>query len=232
MASPQQPDPQFDSTREALYFAFNVQFTITTLPATAVNRAMSEVGVGNKALSNALAKIDAIEPMPGKARRTKHQAPGATLHGLDRVAQAAFILRQVEKLDRHHRNVLAARLTRSRTDCLCRRPCCQGWLVTSQWGRAVEALCELLQDTENAVKVTGKKGFSSQPDLRRAVVSRFFDTSMGANPTQLQQKLEISPGTVASHTLRVTAQLGEWETKAWLEIQDLFDQAGITGWIS
>lgn len=227
-------NPIFDSTRKALLFAFNA--TDTSIPAPVMNRVMSQISpkkVTKKALkerARAL-KLAGLEPETvfEQLRSRPQQQPGDLLRGLDKAAQAGFILKQVAKLDPPHLNALRARLTRSREPCSCRTGCCQGWRLTWGWESAVHELNVIVKESGDVIKRKGKKGLSSAPKLRQLLIERYFTTGDGQSTAQIARHADVSPITAGTHADWIEAYLERIENEAWYQIDAIFDQTGITG---
>jgi len=216
-------DPLFDNVEKALSFAFNLE--LGNLPAITMNKMMAE-GPPEK-----LKGQGPIET-PSRPSPSLGAQPGDRLSGLDRAAQAGFILQLVARLDRAHQNTLAARLTRHRDSCSCRNACCRGWRPNKGWSTAIYGLCELLQDTEDAKKATGKRGFSTDPKLRKLLVERFFYSGLSPfSTTRLAETTGVSHVTVVKHNEWSVAILEAVENEAWQQIGAIFDAEGVTGWL-
>lgn len=226
--------PLFDNTRKALVFALNANEV--EMPKPGMTASMAE-GIkpklprGKKAREAFFAKAAERreaerDALVRAAFRRRDEVRG--MKGVNRAAQAGFILQEFAKLDDRHQTVLTGLLVRSHRPCACRRPCCSGWAVDLRWAKAVEDTCLLLKEAGDVLRVPGKRGLSTQPALRRAVVLAFYK---GTEPTlvELAALAECSQITAAKHRAWIAEYLKATETEAWQEIASLFDRVGITG---
>jgi hypothetical protein len=168
----QEDHPLFDSAIKALVFAFNAAEAYYIASPT-MNTMMAAVPNKPTRRSKALMKQLASDQPdgPSKARPSPPPAqPGELLRGLNKAAQAGFILKQICRLEPVHYRVLEARFTRPAAPCACRSSCCQGWKPTLRWSGAIVALCELLKESGDITKTPGKRGLSTEPRLRRMLV--------------------------------------------------------------
>ncbi|MNL32553.1 hypothetical protein D3C87_1544130 [compost metagenome] len=147
----------------------------------------------------------------------------------DGAAQAGLILAVVDRLDESHRAVLAARLTVSHSPCSCRNPCCSGRAVNLRWWVVVGQLCNILASRADLLKVPGKRGMSTLPRLRRAVVEAYFDPVAEDSIVRLAERAGVSAVTAAKHRTVILEWLGVTEDEAWQQAALLLDQAGVTG---
>lgn len=222
----QDDSPPFDSTRKALVFAFNA--LDTTIPSPAMNRAMAEINIAIKKCERAAGRTG---DYLGDKKMSALRQPGDVLRGLEKAHQAGFILQQVGRLDPRHQNVLAARLTAPTLPCLCGARCCRGFYVHHKWANAIHSLCEVLKESGDVLRQPGRRGLSTEPRLRRLIVERFFVPEHQGSISLLARKGEVSPLTAAKHESWISDYLTQTEGEAWVEIDDIFDQVGITGLI-
>lgn len=230
--------PPFDDSRKALEFALNAHEV--QMPRPAMNKAMAAgiKKVQSKAAAKRAKKAAEAAGTPIKAelsRRHDHAAEArrearAQWLGLKPAAQAGLILLEFNKLEREHRIVLSGLLMRSHVPCSCRAPCCSGMASQMRWVHAVNETCQLLKESIDLVRVPGKKGLSSQPWLRRRVVEDFY-TKQETPTSNLARISEVSIMTAAKHRAWILEGLERIETEAWLQIDAMFDAAGITGTI-
>lgn len=214
------PDrPLFDSSRAALVFALNA--TGPGMPRPFMNKAMSE----SRGSSNAVRDGDFSETKP---KPTQKLTGMSGLGGMDKVAQAGLILRQLARLPFEQQSVLMGLLTQSRTPCACRSPCCQGWRAKPSWSVAVFNTCYFLRDEAAQARTPGKKGVSTHPGLRQSLVEQFF-TCVPKSLIDMAMEFDLTSMTVAKHRAIIMGRLNEIEREAWAGIHPLLDAAGITG---
>ena len=211
--------PSFDSVIKALRFAFNSG--LGRIPQPSAMRTLAEQLEHERQTKGR---------GPEETRRRWDDGSVKHLQGLDRTAQAAFILAVVGRLDQNHQNLLAARFTNPRTDCECGSPCCRGWRMTKSWDSAVGAICLTLQTEGEVTKVPGKRGLSTEPRLRRALVEQFVHPT-GVSVRQLSLSFDLSQITVAKHSGWIGTFLDQEYQEAMTEVSLLFDQAGVTGFL-
>jgi hypothetical protein len=224
--------PLFDDTRKALVFALNAadvkmpKPSMTTAMAEGIKKKLPRTAKARakffaKAAEQREAERDALVRAAFKRKPTK-------LTGEERAAQAGFILLEFQKLDAAHQVVLTGLLTRSHSPCDCRRPCCSGWARNLRWDKAVADACFMLKETGDVLRQPGKRGLSTQPHLRKAVVEEFF-TKRPITLVHLASVAHCSQMTAAKHKAWIVEYLEQTETEAWQQIAALFDAAGITG---
>lgn len=227
-------EPLFDDTRKALVFALNANDV--RMPQPGMTASMAE-GVAKKIPRGAKARAAFF----AKAAEQREQERSALiraafrprprvgrLNAVDKSAQAGFILQEFAKLDSRHQTVLTGLLVRSHRPCACRRPCCSGWAIDLRWAKAVEDTCLLLKEAGDVLRVPGKRGLSTQPSLRRAIVTSFYKKTE-VTLVELAGIAECSQITAAKHRGWIVEYLEQTETEAWQEIASLFDRVGITG---
>lgn len=224
--------PLFDDTRKALVFALNA--VDVQMPRPGMTTSMAE-GMKKKLPRGAKARAKFFE----KAREERDAERAALvraafrrqtvkLSALEKAAQAGFILQEFAKLSTEHQVILVGLLTRSHSPCACRRPCCSGFARNLRWDKAVLDTCLMLKDSSDVTRTPGKRGLSTQPHLRKAVVEEFF-TKQARSIVDLASLAHCSQMTAAKHKAWITAYLENTETAAWGAAAELFDQAGITG---
>jgi hypothetical protein len=219
---------RFDDSRAALVFALNAHQV--AVPTAYMNKAMAEVKWKPKRKNKSLKALHEEEERRISTRKRHDLARISTppLRGLEPHHQAGIILFHFKRLDKEHQVILTGLLTTPHVPCSCRRPCCRGWSATEQWSKAVREMCDILQFKGDILKAPGKKGLSSQPGLRRAVVEGFF-TKRECRLTDLAALAKVSGITAARHKEWIVTYLEQCEQEAWLSLDPIFDQAGITG---
>lgn len=221
MSEPLTEPPLWDSTRAALRFALNNSLS---LPRPPVNKLMS----GGQVRRIELADGTRIVVAASRPRPRDQQ-----LKGLDGAATAGLVLAQLSRLAEPEQLALIARMTAARLPCACRAPCCSGSRENPRYSRAVHRLCEMLRDAAALSKIPGKKGMSTVPALRKALVDGFFSDS-GERELSLAKyaKLcEVAEDTVAAHKRMVHGWLRRQEDAAWETFALMLDQQGTVGLI-
>jgi hypothetical protein len=231
--------PIFDSTRGALVFALNISGDVK-MPAPFMSKAMAE-GIRKKRKPKKKsygAEIDKLlqaeDPLEEERRQYAELVRAAfrpgqlKLTAMERSAQAGFILQEFAKLKPIHQVVLTGILTRSHTPCACRRPCCSGWSENSKWSAAVTATCLMLKDSGEDQREPGKRGFSTVPVLRKAVVEQIF-SGKALTMTDLAALAEVSLVTAAKHRAWIVELMDQVIDEAWQEADAHFDAVGIVG---
>jgi len=224
--------PLFDNTRKALAFALNAADVRMPKPSMSVSMTegiAKKMPKGKKARAAWFAKIaEQRDVERDQLVRQAFRRRAEPLTGEDRAAQAGFILQEFQKLDEAHKIVLTGLLTRSHSPCACRRPCCSGWARNLAWDKAVLDACLLLKETGDVLRQPGKRGLSTQPHLRKAVVEEFF-TKRPITLVELAGLAHCSTMTAAKHKAWIVEYLQQVEVEAWEQVSALFDRVGITG---
>lgn len=233
--------PPFDDSRRALAFALNAHERDVRSPA--ANRVMAQgakkaPGKAARRRQERLRKLAEGEVPPDVLEGCRRSSGPADDRrearerwlGMPRAAQAGLILREFGKLDPEQRAVLEGRLTRSHVPCSCGRPCCSGRAEVPRWSAAVERTCAMLRESMDVVRQPGKRGLSSHPELRRAVVRAHY---MGMQPglAEFAEMAGVSEYIAAKHRSWILEALARVEEEAWLQVDAMFDAAGITGTI-
>lgn len=236
----------FDDCRAALAFALNADQV--TAPTAYMNKAMAAVRVEMKKprkkrkserdiLGEVFPGMETPEQLLDMERERIKQKRGGSLvrvqalrfrDGLDKHHLAGLILHHFGRLDYQHQLVLTGLVCNAYVPCSCRNLCCRGSRPTERWLRALSEMCTVLQLKADVLKVPGKKGLSSQPELRRRVVEEFF-TKQGLTLTDMVRGIRISYTTAAQHRGWITEYLMALEAAAWASLAPIFDEAGITG---
>lgn len=218
-----EPRALFSSARDALTFALN--FEDDRIPGPVMNRVMVQV---DKARAEAQARSYA-----GSTRRAGNAAPRHVPLGTDaqdRATTAGWILQSFNHLDPVQRLVLTLTVMRPRVVCVCGAPCCRGWTVKTKWVEAVRLLCEYLKHQAELTKEPGKRGLSTDPRLRQALVEDYAKPApKRGSLTRLAEITDVTSVTVAKHRTLIHEHLEELERGAWLDLQAIFDAKGITG---
>ena len=218
----QEPRALFASAYGALHFALN--FEDLTIPASLMNKEMAMPQPVDRAKSEAMARSYGSGGRPSKPK-AQSVALGNTA---DRAVMAGWVLQRFQHLDTVSRLVLTLTVMKPRTPCACGAPCCRGWLLRRPWVESVRLLTEHIQYT--AELDPDKKGYSTEPRLRQALVEDF------ARPVERRKSLadlaelaEVTAKTVAAHRHKIHGYLGEVQDRAWEDLAAVFDAHGITG---
>lgn len=227
------PEPQFDDTRKALVFALN-EGTVA-MPRPVMNKAMTDAARRKQVKkkkkkprgANAEAERALEERLANIMRRSTPVGP-RPLQGLDRPHQAGFVLQQFALLEERYQIILRGRCLRSYDPCSCRSACCSGRRQNPKWSDAVFRTCLLLQGAGDVLRQPGKRGLSTQPQMRSAIVRDYY---LDAESTlvELAGIGDVSLVTAAKHREWIYEFLRQTENEAWQQLDNLFDQAGITG---
>ena len=210
----------FDSVARALEFAFNADGAYIAPPV--MNRVMAAIPAKKKRGQKEIGWTRKPSAPPLQ--------PGEAVRGLDKAAQAGFILQLVGRLGAEQKNALEARFTRPHLPCSCGSPCCQGWRTHHAWKRAIDALCESLKDDANIMGRRGKLGMSTEPRLRLAIVANYFKNIPEAT-TRIADQVGVNSVTAARHSELIRSYLYRVESEALLDIALIFDQVGIVGYL-
>lgn len=251
MAKKQDPEQQkelapFDDCRAALAFALNADQV--TAPTAYMNKAMAAVRVEMKKprkkrkserelLGEIFPGMETPEQLLEMERdRLKNKRGGSLVRvqalrfrdGLDKHHLAGLILHHFGRLDTPHQVVLTGLVCNSYVPCSCRSLCCSKRRPTERWLKALSDMCTIIQLKAELPKIPGKRGLSSQPELRRRVVEEFF-VKQGLTLTDLARGIRISYTTAAQHRDWIVEYLEALEAAAWAALAPIFDSAGITG---
>lgn len=230
------PTAPFDNSRKALQFALNANQV--KYPPAYLSYVMSEVPYTSKQTrSKALQKLrDEEAKAEEECRAGRRLGPGQwPASMLDRVHLAGYILRHFGVLDTVHQVVLTLRCTTPALQCTCGSPCCSGWRPVPRWVTAVNDACELLKREAIAIANDGaipgapmKVGLSTQPELRQQIV-KDWGRRHWMSHMDLARQFHLSALTVSRHRAWIEEWLDTQENNAWIEVDALFDQTGITG---
>ncbi len=220
--------PLFDSVKAALEFALNA--ADVSMPRPFMNKAMAEAPVKKPRKRKPKPGSGVFEvPEPEERKRTAARQREA-LGGMDKSHLAGFIVSKLETLDAPQVAVLKGLVTRASDPCACRAPCCSGYRVNTRWAKAVADCCQVLKESGDVLKKPGRRGLSTQPNLRALIVSRWL-TGADYSTTALAKECDVSVVTARQHIEWITTYLEQVENEAWQQIALVFDQAGITGFM-
>lgn len=218
----------FASVRDALVFALN--FEDSSIPGPLMNREMAAVAEladtrGGNAPKLATVAMDQTDARPSPRRRN------VPLGGVqDRAVVAGWVLLRLSQLELLQQTVLRAMLVRPKRPCECRSACCRGWTIRADWVAAVQQLADYFKSRADETREPGKRGFSSDPRLRVALIEDYCrGEGRRASISDLCRQTDASSVTVAKHRELIHGHLKEIEDRAWEEVAVLLDAVGITG---
>lgn len=213
-------EPLFDSPRKALAFALNHHLA---LPRPMMNKMMADGKVQRIELADGT-RITLAAPK-GPPRNEQ-------LRGLDGAGTAGIILMHLARLPEPQQLVLMAQSMPPTRPCPCRAPCCTGQRPNSEWVRAILKLCDYLRDEAQLSRVKGKKGLSTSPEMRRALVEKFFVPRRDLVLADLAVKCGVSEQTVITHRRPIVTFLEKQERAGWRAFDDSLGEAGLVGFLS
>jgi hypothetical protein len=211
--------PIFDDPRKALRFALNHRLQ---MPRPAMNKAPA----GNSGLQK-LELADGSHVLVSKASTRPKR--NENLAGMDGVAQAGFILYHLARLPEPQQLVLIAQSVPVALPCACRAPCCSGERPNDPWVHAILLICDYLRDEAQLSRIKGKKGMSTGPYLRRALVEKFFVPGRSRTTEEIAKKADVSETTVVMHRKPIVTWLEKNENEGWRSFAHHLDVAGIVG---
>ena len=238
MGSMSEDQPLFDGVIKAVVFALNAHDV--SLPAPYMSRAMSEVKVKPRitkkaklaeervTLGSGEGPLSLLERELNKERKWHSQPAQERVRGLDKAAQAGFILMHMGKLDLPHLIVLEGLYTTAYAPCDCQKLCCSGRTPNLRWLSAVNKTVIMLRESADVLKAPGKKGLSTNPQLRKRLVELYF-TGEAQTLDYLAGVGGVTTVTAARHRDWVRTFLDQLKDEALTQIAEIFDQAGITG---
>ena len=213
-------EPLFDATRKALRFALNYHLSI---PATPVSRIMADGKVQKLELADGSHIIVAASKGPPR---------NASLRGLDGAGTAGIILRQLTLLPHPQQLVLMGSSMTAILPCSCRAPCCSGEKANPPWRRVVWQLCEYLKEEAQLSRIKGKKGLSTSPMLREALVEKFFLPKRRLVLSELAARCGVTEQTVIAHRRPIVTFLEKQEQAGWRDLDVTLSDLGIVGTIT
>lgn len=209
----------FGSVREALVFAFNHEDL--SIPGPVMNREMAQIKP-DQAEGAVLRAAKGVAPPP----RKNAQIGGLT----DRTVLAGWIMQRVNLLPETQRLILAGECIKPRRPCSCGRACCRGWSVKPEWVAAVRSLVDYLKYQAQMTKDPGKRGYSTDPRLRVALVEDYLRPEKHRKSlVDLGEIAETTTATVAKHKTLIFEHLDSIDLAAWTEIARDLDQVGLVG---
>lgn len=200
--------PLFATSRKALAFALNYSRHRYSQPL--MNKAMAE-----------------LKPKEvGGSSRSSLTIP--ELRGLDGAGQAGFIFLHFAKLTHAQRHVLICATAEPTQACSCRSPCCSGFKLNQEWTDSVEQVCHVLQEHAEFTRQKGKRGMSTHPVMRRALVEKHFGVGR-VILADLAERCNVTEATVINHRKVIELYLTETEKDGWTALDGHLSAAGLIG---
>lgn len=211
-------DPAFDNPRKALVFALNYQLK---MPTPVMTQMIADGRVRRIELADG-SRVTVAD----MSRIATKRAEG--LSGLDGAATAGFVLQVLASLPEQQQLVLIAECLRPALACVCRAPCCSGHRPNRAWVTAINSICDHLRD-EAQLSKTGKKGYSTSPGLRLAIVEKFFVSSRDFVLLRIAERNDVSEQTVVNHRRPILTYLEKQQRAGWRALDEALNSAGIVG---
>jgi len=211
----------FDSTHSALRFALNYS---ASTPRPTMNKMAADGSLQRKEIVTPGGKK--IKVTTGSQMRRMANAP---LRGLDGAAQAALIAKQLDYLTDPQKNCVIAQHKAWVLPCACKSPCCSGYRKNTGWNKAVEELCTHLRDEAELSRVKGRKGLSTHPTMRRAIVERFFVPGKRMVLSELAEQCGVTQQTIITHKKPIEQFLTDTLREAMTHLDTILNTLGIVG---
>ncbi len=206
--------PLFDSTHSALRFALNYA---GSTPRPLMNRMIADGQMVRK------------EQADGKKVTVVRRSRNEPLRGLDGAAQAAMIARQLDYLTAQQKDCVIASFKTWVLPCACRMPCCSGYRKNPDWVEAVERLCLHLKLHAELSRIKGRRGLSTHPRMRQALVERFFIPGKTIIIADLAELCNVTPQTVITHKKPIEEYLDDMLREALVQLDSILSTLGIVG---
>ena len=137
---------------------------------------------------------------------------GNGLGGLDGAAEAGNIKRIVNSHSQWIRALIECRFLPSRLPCSCRRPCCCGWAINSEWKQAVLTLSKDDGIVSNAFS------FSGDALYRMDLIGRYFSRIQEKEPiADIAARARVNERTARRHYSLLIKLLRGTSTAAGME---------------
>lgn len=214
-------EPLFDSTRSALRFALN--HSVSVKPPQMVRMMAWQTKLKSLELGDG---TRIVVSMP------KGRPKDAQLKSMDGAGTAGFILRHLATLPDPQQMILIAKSVIPNLPCACRSPCCAGFKPNPTWQRPVERLCHHLMVDAELTKIKGKKGLSTGPMLRSALVGKYLVVTNEMTLVEIAQRCDISEQTVMNHKRPIFEYLAKHEDEGWSSLDVLLSESGIVGFLA
>jgi len=202
----------FDTSRRALSFALN--YSAPTIKAPTMNSMLSNVEPPKNWMDI---------PTARKVRRDENVV------GYNAAATAGQILMHLAQLPSIHRLVVHARCLPPRLHCDCHSKCCSGWKPSEEWLAVIDAICLVLRDVAKLRAHSERRGMSSHPLLRRAIVEKHYNPEYPFTVAAVSERCDVSEATVYNHKAVFIAYLVDVEKQAWTELDHRLVAADIVG---
>ncbi len=212
-------DALFDSTHAALRFALNYA---GATPRPVMNKMMADGSLVRKELE------DGTRITTGR-QMLRRQRTG--LRGLDGAGQAGMIAKQLDYLTPAQKDCTIAHFKDWLLPCSCRNPCCSGYRRNPGWVEAVDRLCVHLKEQAELSRVRGRKGLSTHPQMRRALVERFFVPGKTIIIAELAERCGVTSQTVITHKKPIEEYLADALRDALTQLDQILNTLGIVGQI-
>lgn len=165
-------------------------------------------------------------------RVTRGQRRSSELpHGLEGAGQAALIVRQLDYLEPPQKDCVIARFKSWKLPCTCRAPCCAGFRKNQEWSAAITRICEHLKEHAELSKIKGRRGLSTPPQMRMALVERFFVPEKLLVIAELAEVCGVSPQTVIAHKTPIETHLYSTLRLGLAQMDQILNTLGIVGQI-
>jgi hypothetical protein len=160
-------------------------------------------------------------------RKRRNQLP----RGLDGAAQAAMITKQLDYLTQAQKYCVVAKFKNWCLPCSCGSPCCSGTRRNPGWFEAIEWLCSHLKEEAELSRKHGRKGLSTHPQMRRALVERFFIQGRMIIISELAEMCGVTPQTVITHKKPIEAYLTQTLNDALSHLDLILNTLDLVGHI-
>jgi hypothetical protein len=156
---------------------------------------------------------------------------GEVPRGLDGAGQAALIAKQLDCLQPVEKDCVIARYKDWKLPCSCRSPCCSGYRKNTEWSLAITQICAHLKDHAELSRIKGRKGLSTPPQMRMALVERFFVPEKLLVIAELAEVCGVTPQTVITHKKPIETFLYETLRTGIIQVDQILNELGIVGMI-
>lgn len=211
--------PLFDSTAGALRFALNFS---SPSPRPVMNKMIADGSLKRVEREDGTKVTVQRRGPPGR-----RQAEG--LRGLDGAGQAALIAKQLDYLQPIQKDCVIARYKSWTLPCSCRSPCCSGYRKNSGWQVAVDRICLHLKENAELSRIKGRKGLSTHPQMRMALVERFFVPEKIVALSEIAERCGVTTQTVINHKQPIEMHLQETLRLGISQIDQILNVLGIVG---
>lgn len=162
-----------------------------------------------------------------RSRRRSSELP----RGLDGAGQAALIVKQLDYLEPEQKDCVIAKFTHWKVPCSCRAPCCAGFRKNDAWSAAITRICQHLRDQAELTRTKGRRGLSTPPQMRMALVERFFVPEKILVIAELAEVCGVSSQTVITHKQPIETHLYSTLRLGMAQMDQILNTLGIVGQI-